>query len=64
MRTPLMVAASFDNVEAVEKLIDNEDEIDAIDEVSGTIHTHWIILVRNIEDMLKIHSVDGGDTTL
>ena len=48
MRTPLMVAASHDNVEAVRTLISNEDEIDAIDAVSGAMQRYivWTVVIR------------------
>jgi len=36
-RTPLMVAALYDNSEAVEALIASGDEIEAKDDVSGTM---------------------------
>ena len=51
MRTPLMVAASLDNVEAVRTLLSIEDEVDAIDAVSGTMqrYTVWTVVIRMCE---------------
>ena len=55
MRTPLMVAGFYDNVEAVEVLIASGDEVDAKDDVSRTMQGYCVILV------LKVRNV-GVDT--
>ena len=51
MRTPLMVAASHDNLEAVRTLLSIEDEIDAIDTVSGSMQRYkvWTVVIRMCE---------------
>ena len=51
MRTPLMVAASHDNLEAVRTLLSIEDEVDAIDTVSGSMqrYTVWTVVIRMCE---------------
>ena len=55
MRTPLMVAASHDNVEAVRTLLSIEDEVDAIDAVSGSMqrYTVWTVVIRMREHCHK-----------
>ena len=51
MRTPLMVAGFYDNVEAVKVLIASGDEVNAKDDVSGTMQGYCVILVLKVRNV-------------
>ena len=46
-----MVAAFYDNVEAVKVLIGSGDEVDAKDDVSGTMEGYCVILVLKVRNV-------------
>ena len=64
MRTPLMVASFFDNVDAVQALVASKHEVDVMDDVSGMIQVCCVVWCGILRGMVMTHSMYYGDTNV